>query len=219
MIKLGRNTINEMGGEESLAARVAAYTAALEEHAQTEDVPAPVEHPLVVEIARLGGWPEVEIIEPPPVFMETPTGHRPQDPPPFLPRGILSLADFQTVALAIIDHRAETERQKYITPGYGQTLEYRETQQEAMIWREGDAESDYPFLMAEVQAIKDAFDQTVPIKTVVEEVLGQWHQWQEIGSKIKRMRRARKLRIGTLDNEDAIVKVLDEPWTEEELKP
>lgn len=219
LMRIGRNTVDEMGGEESLASRVAAYQRALEEHAQTEDVAAPVEHPLVVEIARLGGWSEVEVMEPPPVFRETPTGHRPQDPPPFLPRGVLSLADFQSTAMAIIDYAAELERQKYITPGYGQAMEYRETQQEALTWREGDPESDYPFLLAEVQAVKDALDQKVTMKMVVDEVLHQWRQWQEVGAGIKRLRRARKLRIGQLDNEEAIVKVLEEPWVKEELEP
>lgn len=218
MVKLGRNIVNDMGGEEALSARVAAYQRAMEEHAQTEDQPAPVEHSLVVEITKLGGWSEVEIVEPPPVFRETPTGHRPQDPPPFLPRGTLSLEDFRNTACAVIDYRAESERQKYITPGYGQALEYRETQQEALLWQKGDPESDYPFLMAEAQAIKDALDQTVTIEMVIEEVINQWRQWQKLGSQIKRMRRARKLRIAQLDNEDAIVKVLDEPWTGEGSK-
>ncbi len=210
--RIDRRTVDEFGGEAVLAARVSAFQEALIAHSQTENEPAPVEHPFIVAIAQDGGWSTVEIQEPPPVFREAPTGHRPQDPPPFLPRGVLSLEEFRLTACAVIDYNAELERLKYITPGAGQALEYRETQDEALSWQEGGSAENYPFLFAEVQAVQEALGVEVTVGQVVEEVLNQLGAWKQQGSKIKFLRRSRKLRIQQLDNEEAIMKILDEPW-------
>lgn len=207
---LDRNTVNDFGGEAALSARVSAFREALSAHAQTEDEPAPVEHPLVVALLQEGGWENVEIREPPPTLKETPTGHRPQDPPPFLPRGVLSLAEFKIAAQAVVDYKAELERLKYITPGSGQALEYRETEAEARLWQTGDDLDKYPFLKAEVAAVQDAHGVQVSPETLVEGVLLQWLQWQQVGAAIKYWRRLRKMRIDLMDNEDEIVKVTEE---------
>lgn len=209
-IIIDRNTVNEFGGEAALEARVAAFHDAMVAHSQTEDQPAPVEHPFVVSIVQAGGWSLVEIREPPASFQETPTGHRPMDPPPFLPRGILSLAEFRIAACAVIDYNAELERLKYITPGSGQALEYRETEAEARLWQTGDDLDKYPFLKAEVAAVQDAHGVQVSPETLVEGVLLQWLQWQQVGAAIKYWRRLRKMRIDLMDNEDEIVKVTEE---------
>lgn len=61
MITLDRETVALAGGEIRLAAEVAAFAAALTQHAETIDVPAPTACPLVESLVRqYGGEFEVE---------------------------------------------------------------------------------------------------------------------------------------------------------------
>lgn len=99
---------------------------------------------------------------------------------------------------AEIDARAEAERLRYITPGYGQALTYLRKVEEA---RMADAETnpdpaDYPLLAASVGI--DAPD----IGGVADLVLAMDQQWTAIGAAIETTRLAAKRAVSEATDEE-----------------
>lgn len=212
MLRLPRNLVVDFGGEAAMSERVAAFRAALDAHALTVDVPAPIEHPLIEGIARAGGWGSVEIIEPPPPQpqLDGPLPPAVPAPPPFPMDGPIEAQ--RAVAAAYIDYAAELKRLQHLTPGGGQALEYQATEAEARRWQEGEPLEAYPFLIAEADAIELATGERPDAATLVATVLAQADAWINVGSAIKRERRARKLRVAAAGDRDAILAIIAEPW-------
>ena len=101
-----------------------------------------------------------------------------------------SLAALKAQLAVQIDQEAEAARQRFITPGAGQALEYQATEAEArrhLI----DPSGTVPCLAAEVQA------QGAPttLASVAAEVVALADAWAAIGSEIKRLRRVAKLAV------------------------
>jgi hypothetical protein len=66
--------------------------------------------------------------------------------------GAIDLAPIKASLKQRIDIEAENARLKYITPGSGQALEYREAADEATRWAELSGQGVYPMLQASVDA-------------------------------------------------------------------
>ena len=109
------------------------------------------------------------------------------------------LAPLKTAAKQKIDAEAEAERARYLTPGSGQALEYKRTQEEADRWAADPdpAEADYPMLVAERDALIDSgADPAATLASVVTQVQAEAAQWiDQVGPAIKRLRRTHKMRV------------------------
>lgn len=99
-------------------------------------------------------------------------------------------------ALRRIDAEAEAERQRYVTPGSGQAMEYQETAAEALACQDDDNPdpADYPMLVAEQEALAEV-GVTVTLHEVAAQVLAERAGWGAIGAAIKRVRRALKMQV------------------------
>jgi len=108
-----------------------------------------------------------------------------------------SLADAKAAALARVDAEAEAARLRFITAGAGQALEYQATEAQARAYLAAAAPvlADYPFLAAEVQAVDIATGTAPAASAVAAEIVAQADAWGAVGSAIKALRRAAKLRI------------------------
>lgn len=78
-MRIERPLIAARGGEDAIAARVAAFRTALDEHRFTIGVPVPSEDPLIEAIIRAGGMEAIEIVDSP-------------DAPPVVPRTLSAFA-------------------------------------------------------------------------------------------------------------------------------
>lgn len=107
------------------------------------------------------------------------------------------LGDLKALLTASVDHQAEQARQRFITPGSGQALEYEATEREARVFVDAVSPdlADYPFLAAEVLAQEDVGGATPDPSDVAAEIISQADAWKTVGSAIKRLRRSAKLAI------------------------
>ena len=107
------------------------------------------------------------------------------------------VAQARAQAAREVDQRAEAARLRWLTPGYGQVLEYDATAREALALQAAGwigVAADHPFLAAEQLALADA-GHAATLREVAEAVLIQAGGWKSVGAAIKRLRRSAKLRI------------------------
>lgn len=111
------------------------------------------------------------------------------------------LAVLKTEAQAKIDADAERCRERFITPGAGQMAEYQKGEAEARDYKAKTLlgrillPRDYPFLVAEQEAIFEATGVRPTLSAVADEVIAQADAWNTVGAAIKRLRRSAKLRV------------------------
>jgi hypothetical protein len=202
MIRIDPNVVSEFGGEAQMHRRVLDFAAAREAHRFTVDQPAPIEHPLIEAIVARGGWSAVQIVRPPPPSDE------PREP---IPWGT-GLEAVKAAAMAKVDRVAEARRQQHITPGPGQALEYQATEAEARRWKPGDGFAGYPFMRAEADAIEDATGTRPSAAEVASAIIMQADAWAQIGARIKRRRRAAKMKIEAATTEDEVRVLVEVVW-------
>lgn len=203
MIRIDTTLVEQFGGEAAMQKRVADFIVAREAHRFTVDQPAPIEHPLIEAIVAQGGWDAVVVEQPPPVVAGAAADPIPWGAP---------LGHVKNVALAWVDKAAEAERQKYVTPGAGQALEYRATEDEARRWQPGETLAGYPFLAAEADAMESALGVRPADADVVATVIAQADAWVSVGSRIKRLRREAKMRIEAAATEDEVRAAVNVSW-------
>lgn len=122
------------------------------------------------------------------------------------------VAERRLASLAEIDRRAEAARLRWITPGAGQAMEYKATEEEAERYvaaapavRAGGA---WPWLGAERAAQVGAATGAPTLLAVAQEVLSQRDQWVQVGCAIKTLRRAAKRAVEAATTPAAIRQVL-----------
>lgn len=118
-----------------------------------------------------------------------------------------SLAALKATLAAQIDHDAEAARQRFITPGAGQAMEYQATEAEARRYLI-DPSGTFPFLAAEVQAQGSP----ATFASVAAEVVALADAWAAIGSEIKRLRRAAKLAVEAAPTASAARQAAQVTW-------
>lgn len=127
-----------------------------------------------------------------------------------------ALARVRAEAMAEIDRQAEAARLQYVTPGSGQALEYERTEREARAFAAaGFAGWDpalYPMVEAERQAIADAGEEIPAPRAAAEAVIAQADAWAGVGAAIKRLRRARKMRLAGATTGAEVAAILAEGW-------
>lgn len=112
-----------------------------------------------------------------------------------------TLDDFKTRASQDVDDSAETARQRYITPGAGQTMAYQEKSDEAADYAAVGYPADlssYPFIQSEVNATGKSAHQAV------DDILAKRSAWVTKGAAIEEIRVKAKLNIEAADSEDSI---------------
>lgn len=117
-----------------------------------------------------------------------------------------TLAELRAQMLAKVDAEAEATRQKFITPGAGQAMEYQATEVEAVAYMAaydavaGPPAGPWPWLAAEQAASPPG----TTLLDVAQLVLSLRDQWVAMGSTIKALRRAAKVAIEAADTPAAI---------------
>jgi hypothetical protein len=116
------------------------------------------------------------------------------------------LPALKTQLLAQVDAAAEAARQRFLTPGAGQALEYQATETEAHDYAAAgyptfDA-ALWPFLAAELAALAEA-GQPSTAEAVADQVLAQSTAWRAVGAAIKQLRRTAKLAIAAAETATA----------------
>ena len=120
------------------------------------------------------------------------------------------------LAKDLVDAQAEERRAMLLTPGAGQSLEYRETAREALAADAAPdplAPADWPMLNAELLAQVNV-GIAATLRGVISEVLVERATWLAAGAEIKRIRRQAKLEIddaATIEQVDAIVSAVAWP--------
>jgi hypothetical protein len=104
------------------------------------------------------------------------------------------LMSVQIDALKMIDDAAETARMHVLTPGAGQSMEYRQTEAEAKSWTPNSNLNEFPMLKAELEAMKIS-NPSATIDNVVAEALANANLWLQVGAAIKQVRRSAKVLI------------------------
>lgn len=96
-----------------------------------------------------------------------------------------------------VDAMAEAERLKYITPGEGQAMTYRQKVDEAQAFKatKSPLSKDYPVLSSEIGITASSLDAVADI------VLAAYAQWQQIGAAIERARLGAKRDIEAAKSE------------------
>lgn len=104
-----------------------------------------------------------------------------------------------------IDHSAEIERLKYITPGTGQAMTYQQKVSEAQAFKAASNPnpSDYPILSSEVGITAGT------LADVADIVLAAFAQWQLIGAMIESIRLGAKRDIDAAQDEAAARAIVD----------
>lgn len=112
---------------------------------------------------------------------------------------VADLAAIKITLKAAIDAQAETERLKYITPGHGQAMTYRQKVAEAQAFKAASnpQTADYPVLSSEVGITATTLGEVADI------VLTAFAQWQQIGAAIEAVRLAAKRDIDAAEDEAA----------------
>lgn len=123
------------------------------------------------------------------------------------------LAAFKVAASAQIDAAAEAARQRFISPGAGQALEYEATAADAsralaMATETDLKDADYPWLAAERDALT-ASGQTFTLLEVAAMAQATTAQWAAAGSAIKRIRRTAKIKVDAAATLDGVHSALD----------
>jgi hypothetical protein len=112
----------------------------------------------------------------------------------------VNLEEYKNTICSIIDSKAEEARLRYITPGSGQALEYKQNEIDSENYINDynnnsiKDDSFYPMLKAERDAYLDNGIQ-VSMLMVAQELINSKNQWLVVGSEIKRRRRTAKIAI------------------------
>lgn len=90
-----------------------------------------------------------------------------------------------------IDEQAEQQRQRILTSGSGQMLEYAATTDEVKRYKDDPApvDTDYPYLMADVGILGTTLSEVATAVDAIDK------EWRVVGSKIKHTRRLAKGRV------------------------
>lgn len=110
----------------------------------------------------------------------------------------ISLATLKTVLRETIDGEAERTRLKYITPGTGQALEYRETAEEAARYVATGGAGSYPMLQASVNA-----GEATSLANAAAIVTEREAAWAAIGATIRQKRIAAKRAVAEAQTAEA----------------
>jgi hypothetical protein len=186
---LTRDLIAAYGGLDSLTSRVEAFSAALDAHRYTEGEAAPVEDPLVEQIARAGGMGAVEI-EPEPEATE-----------PVPP----TLEQVKAAAVERINREAGDERAKHITVTTGQSATYIEKQKEAERYAAG-GEGPFWYLEAEAEATGDT------VEAVAALVLATAAAWTPINAAIEGKRRGALVAVDKAATAEEVEAIFPVAW-------
>lgn len=125
------------------------------------------------------------------------------------------LADLKTALKAQIDTAAESERLKYITPGAGQALTYRQKADEATRYLStgNPVDSDYPMLMASLGIEGDTLHKIAML------ISTNNAKWLMIGAAIEQIRLATKYEIDRAQTPDEAMLIAENPeWPHLELE-
>lgn len=112
-----------------------------------------------------------------------------------------SLADAQAHARQVIDEAAEAARNRYITPGGGQALEYQSAVEEARAYQAGQP-GDYLMLQADVNAGLAA-----DLEAAADLVLTTRAGWEHVGSAIRAIRLAAKRQVNEAATQRAVAEI------------
>lgn len=117
-----------------------------------------------------------------------------------------SLAQASKIAKTAIDDLAEKKRQTWLTPGAGQAQEYIHTRAEAERYQSGDADADYPYLLAEVAALQEV-GQTTDMATVAENIQNLSAALDVASAMIKQYRRTAKIQIAAATEKSEVIAI------------
>ena len=128
-------------------------------------------------------------------------------PPP------VDLEEVRAKLLAAVDEQAEQARLLYITPGYGQALEYEQTEREALLFQAKGGEADlYPMLGAELEARQATGEPGLTLAVVAGEIVAQSASWRAAAATIKRLRRQHKILLNQATTLDELGAASFVPW-------
>ena len=116
------------------------------------------------------------------------------------------LAHVKSDALFRLDQMAEAERLKYITPGDGKSMEYREVKEEAFAYLD-DPTGQYPLL--EVDAALGG----ITVAETAEIVRSKANEMKLLAAHIKQLTGQAKLAIATAPDFAGVEAALDIDWT------
>nr|WP_278436406.1 hypothetical protein [Brucella anthropi] len=122
--------------------------------------------------------------------------------------GIVEVSDIEAIKVRLknaIDIAAENERLKYITPGDGQAMTYRQKVDEARAYKAASnpKPADYPVLSSEVGITAETLSEVADI------VLAAFVQWQQIGAMIESIRLGAKRDIDAASDEAQARTIID----------
>jgi len=126
------------------------------------------------------------------------------------PRADPTLSVLRSRAERDIDTQAERARQRWLTPGAGQSLEYEASAadaERALAAADPLDPADYPWLVAE-QAAQAAVGREKSIREIAEATLAARAAWHSAGAQIKALRREAKLRIAQATDGDEISSIV-----------
>lgn len=104
-------------------------------------------------------------------------------------------------AIRAIEGVAEQARNRYITSGSGQAMEYESAAREAERYLAGDPGA-YPMLQADVDAgIAEDMDQAAQL------ILGMRGQWETIGSEVRKIRLLHKRLLGAAGTYEEVTQI------------
>lgn len=128
-------------------------------------------------------------------------------PPP------VDLQEVRDKLLAAVDEQAEQARLLYITPGYGQALEYEQTEREALLFQANGGEAElYQMLVAELEARQATGEPALTLAAVADEVAAQSASWLAAAATIKRLRRQHKILLNQATTLDELGAASFVPW-------
>ena len=118
------------------------------------------------------------------------------------------LARARVAAIGRVEHEAEYARQKFLTPGFGQMLEYQATLADAraVASMEPDApvvDTDYPWLAADIDATH-----SMTFREAAAAVIARASAWTIAGAAIKEQRLRAKAQIRGAVSKEAIEAII-----------
>lgn len=111
---------------------------------------------------------------------------------------------------AQIDSAAEAERNKYLTPGAGQSMAYQAKVDEAFEWINSGGTGYYPMLEAELGITADNMDDLTQL------IILMHSRWQQVSAGIERARLLAKKQVDEAQTYDDIMAVTPE-WPQVEV--
>jgi hypothetical protein len=111
----------------------------------------------------------------------------------------LSLAEVKASALQAIDNRAETQRNRYLTPGGGQAMTYLIKFQQAEAWQLAGMQGPPP-AMVQAEALATGTSAAESCMRILEEA----QQFNVLGAAIERARRSQKIAVNAATTEQQI---------------